>query len=305
MEQCKYAISLSTGGLQHMFGDLGALDLAKAAGCTCVDLDLTRYSAHKEGSLYYGADKNKVEKHFMEVRRHADELGIRIGQTHGRIEAYKKDQEWNEKEYLGFCMDALATEILGAPICVVHEVHLGLDAAPEDQRAYNMRQFRNFLPVAKKHGILLSGETFGDTTTTDGRNGLDFFGSEKELLGFFDQMAAEGWGEDVCLCMDTGHTNKATRFGEPKPEEFIRHAGKWIKCLHLNDNDTLTDQHKVPRSGTVNWQEVMLALREIGYSGTFNMELAITNFGKRKETVLAHAALAVRTMEELVLTYFE
>ena len=50
--------------------------------------------------------------------------------------------------------------------------------------------------------------------------------------------------------------------------------GKNLTCLHLNDHDMLTDQHKIPEMGTINWNDVFDAPDEICYSGNYNMELA-------------------------------
>ena len=66
---------------------------------------------------------------------------------------------------------------------------------------------------------------------------------------------------------------------------FIRAAGSRLKALHIADNDTSGDQHLLPFGcGTVDWQDVMRGLREVGYSGLFNFEVP----GERR------APLAVR-----------
>ena len=87
--------------------------------------------------------------------------------------------------------------------------------------------------------------------------------------------------------MDTGHTNKATKFNNnPKVPELIRRIGKDITVLHLNDNNTVSDQHLLPYidkanlENTVDWPETVKALDEIGYSGVYNMELHLSRYGK-------------------------
>ena len=72
--------------------------------------------------------------------------------------------------------------------------------------------------------------------------------------------------------------------------------------LHLNDNDTLTDQHKMPLSGTIDWKEVFLALKETGYSGVYNMELTLDRYGK--ELAVDHGAFAVKVMRELLSSVY-
>lgn len=47
--------------------------------------------------------------------------------------------------------------------------------------------------------------------------------------------------------------------------------------LHLHDNYGTRDDHSMPYFGTIDWDEIMRALRDIGYEGTFNYEVAATH----------------------------
>lgn len=72
------------------------------------------------------------------------------------------------------------------------------------------------------------------------------------------------------ICLDTGHLNRSG--GSQK--DFIHKAKNNLKALHINDNQGGRDIHIMPYgSGTVNWEEVVTALKEIEFSGTFNLEL--------------------------------
>lgn len=298
-------ISICISDFQARYGDVGAIELAHDLGLSQVDFDLIRYDYHKEGSLYRTENLSAIAAHFREVRARADALGVKIAQTHGRIAAYRQDDAWNEGELAGFARDALATEILGAPYCVVHAVHLGLDVSPETHRAINLQMFSDFLPHAAEHGIMLASETLGDTHMPDGREGLDLFATAEELLRAHHRICAANprYKDSLCICMDTGHINKTVRFGQMRPENFIRTAGSLIRCLHLNDNNGLTDQHKEPLSGSINWDEIMNALSEIGYNGTYNMELNLRHYGTSDTMLRAHAAFAIQVMDELLRTH--
>lgn len=73
------------------------------------------------------------------------------------------------------------------------------------------------------------------------------------------------------ICLDTGHLNltKASTHAA-----FIKRAGKHLKALHIADNEGERDQHMMPFGrGNVNFEEVVAALREIGYEGMFNYEI--------------------------------
>lgn len=82
--------------------------------------------------------------------------------------------------------------------------------------------------------------------------------------------------EHLGICLDTGHFHLACAAGQAdySQKEFIRRAGKRLIALHIADNDTSRDQHLMPfGGGTVNWQDVMQGLREVGYSRLFNYEI--------------------------------
>ena len=91
---------------------------------------------------------------------------------------------------------------------------------------------------------------------------------------------------------------EAMRFGNPKPGDVIRLAGQNLVALHLNDNDTLTDQHKTPLTGTIDWKDVFDALDEIGYAGYYNMELELRHFGKDFE--IEEAAFSIKVLRNML-----
>ncbi len=305
-----YEISLSTGGLQKAYGDFAALDIAKAAGADAVDFSteyynyLEKYSIKPEHDLYRRSE-DEVASYFESVKKYADSIGLRICQTHARIKGYNYDEEHNGGELCGMRYDVMAAKLLGAPYAVVHNVHLGLDAPAEDQRFYNDRMWNDYLPIAKKDGIILATETFGDAHAPDGRCGIDFFGDETEFVSFYKAFSErDGNAPYFCTCVDTGHTNKAHRFeGQPTAEAMIRKLGSSVKCLHLNDNDSFTDQHLVPLAGTVDWQAVMTALADIGYSGVYNMELNLHRFGTSRTMRQDYAEFAVKVMRTMLQKY--
>lgn len=71
------------------------------------------------------------------------------------------------------------------------------------------------------------------------------------------------------FCFDTGHKNCYT----PDAELLYRYGDRLL-ITHLHDNDGLHDLHFLPFDGTVNWNKTSEALKECGYCGTLNAELA-------------------------------
>lgn len=86
-------------------------------------------------------------------------------------------------------------------------------------------------------------------------------------------------GKNLGICLDTGHLHYA-RLGlgvtNQTHTEFIRKAGGYLKATHIQSNDGSGDLHLAPYTGRVNpidWPGIVAALREIGYSELFNLEL--------------------------------
>ena len=78
---------------------------------------------------------------------------------------------------------------------------------------------------------------------------------------------------DACgigVCWDTGHAN----ISGLHQSEAISYVGDRLKVIHLNDNTGDDDIHYVPYMGTVDWDDVMKGLKNIGYAGAINFEVA-------------------------------
>ncbi len=72
-------------------------------------------------------------------------------------------------------------------------------------------------------------------------------------------------------CWDTGHANIT---GLNQGEEILTLADT-LELLHVHDNDGIHDDHRVPRDKdcTVNWCNIVAALKQIGYIGAIEMEI--------------------------------
>ena len=300
----KRKVSINIEPFQRRLGDKGALEFAARIGADAVDFDLytARWDYRNEASVYARSD-GEIRAYFEDIAAHAAKIGIEIGQTHGRISTYGPDEEENAHVLENARRDLLATAALGCRVCVMHGVTtgaMGPDAPRKVMHDLNFRCFTDILPYAKEYGVILATETFGDSPS---HGCCDFFGNIDEFLITYNKIAAKMGTEHFRTCMDTGHCNKATRFnGNPSPADCIRLLGSSIVCLHLNDNDTLTDQHKIPMTGTIDWNDVFDALDEVGYTGNYNMEIAWGHFGR--DFAEEEAAFAVSVLRHYLNTRY-
>ena len=296
----KHKISIATGRLQSAYGDKEAIRIAKECGADAIDFNLCgdEWDYRRADSVYSRTDE-EISAYFTELKEYAHSLGLIIGQTHGRITGTCADKAFNEAYYENARRDCLATAALGAPVCIIHSVttmRMGANADPKLMRDMNFEQFTRIIPYAKQYGIKIATETFGDAA---GLGVVDFFGQYDEFVKSYQRIrAVEDFKDHFTVCMDTGHCNKATRFGQPSAADCIRMLGTEITALHLNDNDTFTDQHKMPLSGSMDWNDIFGALDEVGYNGIYNMELNLNFYGS--EVIVDYTAFAIKVLRNFL-----
>ncbi len=293
-------ISITTGYFQRTLGEKEALRFAKEIGADGVDFTLfDDHDYRKKGSPYSQGD-SAVQDYFSDLREYADSIGLKIVQTHGRITGYTEKKEEDEALIKNARLDCIATKALGAPVCVMHTVSnsvYGVDATAALMHEKNDAFYLSVLPFAKQFDIRIATETFGIC----GRTGTcEFFGLIPEFVAAYDRLSShQELGRYLTVCMDTGHTHNATQFvGSLSAGDAIRRLGKRISVLHLHDNDGKADQHLMPLAGTANWQDILSALRETGFSGYYNLELSPVQFGTDMATETA--AFAIKIMKNLL-----
>ena len=295
----KRLVGLSTSSLQKLYGDRRALEIAHEAGADCVDFSVHTNNDYRTEGCVYALGEEGVRRYYEELAEYAKSLGLTIAQTHGRLRGFRLDETENRAVLENARLDCIATRALGAPVCVVHSVATGLvgpQTPPETFRDLNFEWFTSLLQYAKAYDVQIATETFGDSP----KYGIcDFFGNAEEFFNSYERIRAEEGNEKYFFCcVDTGHSNKAMRFDNPTPGDVIRMLGNRTVVLHLNDNDTLTDQHKIPMTGCIDWNDVFNALDEVGYSGVYNMELNLTHFGE--DFAAEEAAFAVKVMRQML-----
>jgi len=117
----------------------------------------------------------------------------------------------------------------------------------------------------------------------------------EELLGLVDRVGSERFG----VCWDTGHAHLD---GVDQDVE-IAALGATLKCLHVQDNDGVSDQHLLPFAvrGGIKWQAVTRGLQRAAYRGAFNYEVHNAFHDRPPESIpviLKHAHAVARVILE-------
>lgn len=147
----------------------------------------------------------------------------------------------------------------GGKICVVHPDN---NKTPEE----NAQMYWKLLPFAKEHGVKIAAENVWS------------WDSEKDEACF----AACATPDSFCAhlnvvndpafaaCLDIGHAEM--RGLGTSAVEMIHALGDRLLTLHIHDNDQWHDSHQIPFSMKIDFEAVLLALKEIGYHGYFTLE---------------------------------
>lgn len=277
----KKEISISMGALIKNYGFTGALDKAVSLGVDGIDYDLNDYNLFTNQDCIYHKSEEEFTAFFENVRQEVEKRGLKVFQTHGAMRTFREnDEEYNTVTFPKNAeLDLKASKILGARACIFHPgaTLSNMHATPEEMRKNARRAFKMILPFAKKYDVKIALETVGSNYDLD--NQIDFFGAYEEFRALFDDVKKMNpeYAEYFVCCIDTGHVNLAVQHNQPTPGEFIRLMGDNVEFLHLHDNTGYIDQHRPLCSGTIDWNDVFKALKEIGFSGNYNSEVSFGN----------------------------
>lgn len=209
------------------------------------------------GDYVRGEDSPMLSDNFIKwaknVKKFADENGVQFYQAHGhQFEVTRWDEDFNEM-MIKRCIEC--AEIMGVEWLIFHPYPYREISFKENNRR-SMEKFDWIIPMATKAGVGICIENMPFDWS---------FSKTEDIINLCDRYS----GYKVGICWDTGH-GLCSGSGQ---EESILKIGSRLKTLHINDNFCSGDNHLMPFLGFIDWREVMHALHEIGYEGTFNYEI--------------------------------
>ncbi len=155
--------------------------------------------------------------------------------------------------------------------------------------------YQKLFPMMEKTGVnvLIENSTVANTKEKYWANsGKDMV----EFLRYADHPLLHA-------CWDTGHANCE----EGSQYENIMALGKELYAIHYNDNHGQRDEHLIPYLGTMNHDEVMHALIDVGFSGYFTLECSSSLLQPRRrkpfeaDTRLATPQLFMQQQLEILM----
>lgn len=239
--------------IHYLKTDKERIKAIRDAGFSYVDLSMFQW---KPDSLYL---KDGWEEEVYSLKEYANSIGLQFAQAHAQGgNALSKDPEAALFIKKATLRAIEVCSILGVKNLVAHAGY-NPDFTKKDWFVNNKEYYTTYFDQMEKFGVNLLTENsnkFNVPNAYNANNGEDLF----EFCEYVNHPLFH-------VCWDTGHANiEGSQYNE------IVKLGKHLKAIHYNDNNGVEDEHRAPFMGTLNHDEVMNALLEIGYNGDFTLE---------------------------------
>ena len=229
-----------------------------AETCQAAGFDQLDIGINAEAKPGCGLTQDNWEEFVEEQAAYFKEKGIRAGHSH----AYFSKDLYNamsteefKREYVYLERTLHMAGRMGIPRIVVHPLCIK-EFSDEETLRENVAFYGRLKEIAGMYGLKIDIENLLRPP----------FNDPDQVLRLMDML---GDDETFGMCLDTGHAN----YGGADIPAFIRRCGKRLRHTHVHDNHALNDAHAMPFWADIKWNDVMQALKDIGYEGAFNLEL--------------------------------
>ncbi len=303
-------LSQSNGPLLHLY-DTVTETVAHLGKCGFSRFDVSFFSSFQKGSIYFSDDYMKVVDEYREAIKRYDMTPVQAHEPTGNSIGDDGGEYYMKKTPRSIEMAAK----IGCPSITIHPGMANTYVMTREEFVEgNVKAIKKLVPYAEEYGIELLLENIGYMNTPP------FLGmhasTAQDLIDIVDEidhpLVAVNW--------DVGHAN----FNGLDEYAEMTKLGKRLRGVHVHDNLGFKviesegkkyqgDMHTMPLYYNVDFDGIVRALLDVGYTGTFNFEvdapakLAKYHEGDPELKKLAHEArLGVDTllykMGKLILT---
>lgn len=251
-------ISTEIGSIARITGMEKAVELCAKAGFDAWDFSLTDMCKF-DWSTRLPLENNHplAGKDYLKFARQLKQIGLDNGihcnQSHAPFPVF-----------VPIVRDALKRAIectaeAGGEICVIHPDN---DKTPEE----NGEMYAEILPFAKSCGVKIATENMWNWDKEKDESTFAACATGEDFKKHIDVL-----NDDYFVaCVDLGHAEM--RGSGDGAVNMIKTLGHRVQALHIHDNDRWHDSHQIPMSMDVDFDGIIKALKEIGYSGYFTLE---------------------------------
>lgn len=258
-------ISVMTRPVSRAFGEEQALRMIADAGFGGIDYSMHRYDL---GDRLFDLPTDAVFRRYETLRKAADACRLKVCQMHALYPTYLGDAQ-DARRLAATRAGIVAAGALGCPYAVIHPMipETGMRML-SDEEAWQLNRdfYASLIPWLREYGVQAAVENMFSWEA--GRYLPNNVSTAQAMAAYIDRLNDLANEERFVACYDTGH---AHLLGYDLYEE-ICYLGSRIRVLHLHDNARDEDAHTLPSLGTIDWQRVLRALREIRYRGPISFE---------------------------------
>ncbi len=241
-------ISTEINSSSAFVGEEKAVEYIARAGFDAWDFSMFRMG--KDGYPLTGADYIKFAR---QLRKIGEDNGISCNQSHAPFPTSNQEI----RSYLKRAIECTAEA--GGGICVIHPQN-NLSAAE------NAEMYFELLPFAKDHRVKIATENMWNWTNEKDEAAFAPCSSHEDFKAHLDAV-----NDDYFVaCLDIGHAEMKGL--NTSAVEMIKCLGNKVQALHIHDNDKWHDSHQIPFSMNIEFEPIMMALKEVGYDGLFTLE---------------------------------
>jgi len=243
-------LSTNLHRFHEAFGLKKTIDIFAEAGFRGID-----FSADIE---QYCTDAHTPE-FYRQIKAYANDRGIGFYQAHAPFLSGFAEPATRDEHLSKVIKGLYHASLLGSHVVTVHPCKFldsqgqwNSDAIME----YNLGYYQKLIPYAQEYNVKIAIENLpGHITKTP-----------EALLQLLNALSSDVF----TVCYDVGHDQIAGN----NPAETISKLGSRIGCTHIHDNDGIHDVHTLPYYGIIDWENVMKAFAQSGYTGNLNYEAA-------------------------------
>lgn len=147
----------------------------------------------------------------------------------------------------------------GGDICVIH---------PDNNKSaeQNAEMYIELLPFAKNCGVKIAVENMCNWNEATNESSFAACATGEDFKKHLDMIH----DEFLVACLDIGHAEM--RGSGNGAVNMIKTLGPYLQALHIHDNDCWHDYHQIPFSMELDFDSIVKALKQIGYTGYFTLE---------------------------------
>lgn len=269
-------ICVQTGNVINEFGFEKGYRLLRESGFEAVDWNIDQ--AYPQKDLFAGKLSGCIfERPLSEILDHYRvemdcilQSGLEISQAHAPFPAHAPGVPGAEEYSIRLYQNCIRLcQVAGCKNLIIHGIScspLEPELSAEEVERKNFHLYESLLPALEGTKVTVCLENL--FVGLPGGNCEGVCSNPYEAARYIDTLNQKAGAEHFGLCLDTGHLNLLHK----NMREYMRVVGRRIKALHIHDNNGIDDQHLMPFTGTVRWNDFTATLRELGYQGDLSFE---------------------------------